>query len=463
MDLTLYEFQQQIAEFIINRLNKNKPVIDCSVVGAGKTYIALYSLYKVQKQFIIICPKIVINHWVNHINMYKLNHLCLDVINYEKIKINKSDYYSNNKWNLPLNTIIVFDEAHRMKGYNTINSKLLLSIDITKQIPYLISATIADNPLSFINVAKILGYVRNDFAFLYQYGCIRGYDNKGWIFSQDILALQKLHNLIFNIQDHCGVRITYDMINVLTEKNNINVILIDDIYNKISHLYTLIEKETIDINEYKIDEDDDYNFQLIIDNLCKILINDTTDINISDVLKKIECQIVINELNILVRRLRLKQLIEILKAKLLINNIIRSYNKGASIVVMFNYTSSINLLFNILVKNKYKCGIINGSSQNKDLLIDQFQNDELNILIVNIKAAGVGISLHDITGKHNRISFISPSESIFDLQQALGRIYRTGTKSKTIQNIVTIKNTIEEQVYETYIKKLFNMNKILDG
>jgi SNF2 family DNA or RNA helicase len=130
---------------------------------------------------------------------------------------------------------------------------------------------------------------------------------------------------------------------------------------------------------------------------------------------------------------------------------------------MFNYTSSIELLYKILMKNNYKCEIINGNTKNKDEIINNFQTDKLRILIINIKAAGVGISLHDITGKHNRVSFISPSENIYDLQQALGRIYRTGTKTNTIQYIVTIKNTIEENVYYTYIKKLINMNKILDG
>jgi len=464
MDLILYDFQKNASEFIINRLKNKKPVLDCSVVGSGKTFIALYSLLQVKKKFIIICPKIVITHWKNNINMYNLDELCIDVINYEKIKFNKCNYYNNCNWFLPDDTIIIFDEAHRMKGYNTINSKLLLSLDINKYIPYLISATIADNPISFINVAKMLGYVKNDYSFLFQYGCKRGYENKGWIFNQDLTYLKKLHNIIFNIPNHSGVRITYDMINILNESNNIKLMFIDDIYNKISNLYKLIDNNNINniLNNNIIE----YNYTDIINKIQEILLINTSSNNniINDILfENIEEIIIKNELNILVRRLRLKQLIELLKAKLILNNIIDSYNNGASIVIMFNYTFSIELMYKILKQKNYDCEIINGNTNNKDEIINKFQNDKLRILIINIKAAGVGISLHDITGKHNRISFISPSESIFDLQQALGRIYRTGTKTNTIQYIVTIKNTIEENVYYTYIKKLINMNKILDG
>jgi SNF2 family DNA or RNA helicase len=457
MDLILYDFQLNTANFIINRLNNKKPILDCSVVGSGKTFISLYCLLKTEKQFLIICPKIVISHWKNHINMYKLDNLCIDVINYEKIKFNKCTYYKDGNWNLPDDTVVIFDEAHKMKGYNTINSKLLLSLNINKYIPYLISATIADNPISFLNVAKMLGYVKNDYSFLYQFGCRKGYDNKGWVFNQDILYLKKLHNIIFNIKDHPGIRITYDMINILNESNNIELMFIDDVYNKIAHLYKLIDDTNILKNIASID----YNFIDLIYQIQQLLINN--DEYEKELLENIEEIIVKNETNILVRRLRLKQLIELLKAKLIIKNIIDSFNNGSSIVIMFNYTSSIELLYKILMKNNYKCEIINGNTKNKDEIINNFQTDKLRILIINIKAAGVGISLHDITGKHNRVSFISPSENIYDLQQALGRIYRTGTKTNTIQYIVTIKNTIEENVYYTYIKKLINMNKILDG
>jgi hypothetical protein len=72
MDLILYDFQLNTANFIINRLNNKKPILDCSVVGSGKTFISLYCLLKTEKQFLIICPKIVISHCKNHINHYDI-------------------------------------------------------------------------------------------------------------------------------------------------------------------------------------------------------------------------------------------------------------------------------------------------------------------------------------------------------------------------------------------------------
>jgi Rad3-related DNA helicase len=220
------------------------PVLDCSVVGAGKTFIALDVLNRVQRQFLIICPKIVITHWKEAVQQAQIEHLSLGVVNYEKIKFGNTEYFNDKyEWNLPQNSIVIFDEAHKLKGYQTFNSKLLLNLPTHIATPYLISATIADSPIAFVNVAKAFKICTNEYKFLYSFGYSRN-ALKAWEFDKNPEHLQRLHNIIFNIQNHPGVRITYDKISILTKTNTVKLMPIKDTYEKISHLYELIEEDS---------------------------------------------------------------------------------------------------------------------------------------------------------------------------------------------------------------------------
>ena len=88
---------------------------------------------------------------------------------------------------------------------------------------------------------------------------------------------------------------------------------------------------------------------------------------------------------------------------------------------------------------------------------------QANIIICNIKAGGIGISLHDTIGNHPRVSLISPTWSSIDLVQALGRIHRAGGKSKSLQRIIYTADTIEERIADKLKNKLLNINSINNG
>ena len=63
-------------------------------------------------------------------------------------------------------------------------------------------------------------------------------------------------------------------------------------------------------------------------------------------------------------------------------------------------------------------------------------------MIANIRAGGVGISLHDTIGNFGRVSLISPTWSSIELKQALGRIDRAGARTPCIQRIVYCKGRV---------------------
>jgi SNF2 family DNA or RNA helicase len=109
--------------------------------------------------------------------------------------------------------------------------------------------------------------------------------------------------------------------------------------------------------------------------------------------------------------------------------------------------------------------IVYGEQDYNDRLriIEEFQENKSKIIILNIKAGGIGISLHDIQGGHPRVSIISPPWSSLDLVQALGRIHRAGGKTKSLQRIIYTANTIEENIADKLKQKLNNINSINNG
>ena len=96
-------------------------------------------------------------------------------------------------------------------------------------------------------------------------------------------------------------------------------------------------------------------------------------------------------------------------------------------------------------------------------IIEEFQDNKTRIIILNIKAGGVGISLHDVAGGHPRVSLISPTWSSLDLVQALGRIHRAGGKTKSLQRIIYAADTVEERIADKLKIKLNNINSINNG
>lgn len=70
-------------------------------------------------------------------------------------------------------------------------------------------------------------------------------------------------------------------------------------------------------------------------------------------------------------------------------------NKGEPVLIFSNFTSYITLLHDKLKKKKYKVGLITGEQtmKQRQAAKDKFQNGKLDILLCNIEAAGVGLTL----------------------------------------------------------------------
>jgi hypothetical protein len=159
--------------------------------------------------------------------------------------------------------------------------------------------------------------------------------------------------------------------------------------------------------------------------------------------------------------IRALQSIELLKLPSFILLTQYYLQKNCSVVIFFNYSSTLLQFTDYFNTN---C-VIEGSQTllERQKNIQLFNTDKSRLIVCNIKAGGVGLSLHDTIGRYPRVSLISPTWSAQDLLQVLGRIYRANCKTDCEQRILFCSDTYEEIVSNAIQSKIENIALLNDG
>jgi superfamily II DNA or RNA helicase len=424
---------------LINILIKNITVLDASDTGTGKTYSAIAVVKFLKLKPIIICPKSVMSSWKQVCKLFNVNPIT--IVNYETIKLAKIyDIFNNRidteyisiktnpktkqkeyKWNVSDDTIFIFDEVHKCRYDDTYNASLLLSAKETQCHMLLLSATIADTPENFKIFTYILNFldpeqVKEQKISYHDYIRLM----VAWMYKAS-KPMERIHHMIY---PNRGSRI------------------------RIADLGDLFPETQIIAHSYSIDKNRASKIEESYKNIAEQLL----------ILRESKHEDSKNPLTII---LRARQEIELLKIPIFVELAHDFIENKYSVVLFVNFTQTLFTLKNML---KTESIIYGGQTQiERDKIIHQFQSNKTNIIICNIQAGGIGISLHDIHGNHPRASIISPNWSSMAMVQALGRIHRAGSKSKSIQRIVYVAETIEESITQNIKDKLKDINSINNG
>jgi len=430
----LLEYQEPHVDRIMCSMKKNNRALDCSDPGTGKTYTSAALCVSMGLKPFIICPRSVIIAWrdvlkklkckyygisnyetLQNCRYYPENKLEKEKCKYIKrtketiIKKNKKKIISHFEWkDLPDDIILIFDEAHKCKNIKTSNSKMLYSASITDVKILMLSATIIDKIEKFAMAGFVLRFY-NDIKDYPRWlkGVGADYDN----------PMIGVHNVIY--PDFMSRMRIKDLGDIFPE-------------NKVkAECFDMTTKKEIE-EQYKIIQQAVEDLKTKEEQSCAL------------------AQIIYARQRI--EMLRVPTFVEIAK---------KYIKEGKSPVIFVNFTESLLKLGKELNTGCFIYG--EQSMEERDKNIKNFNKDKERIIIANCASGGVGISLHDTIGKYPRVSIISPSWSMVDIIQCLGRIFRANTKSAVEQFIVFCKGTIEDEICKSVKSKIQNLAGINDG
>ena len=420
--------------------------IDGSDMGVGKTYTACGVAREMGLNILVVCPKQVITTWGRVLKgHFKMKDGLIGIVNYESLRIGKkeSDIASivwdkkirRNKflWKIPKDTLIVWDEAQKLKNWKTKNSKTCLSAKKQGFKMLFCSATMAVNPMDLRTVGtcmKMFKSAGDYYEWLYSRGVSKG--RFGLEFNDDPGALKKIHKELY---DQRGVRLTRDEI-------------------------PGFPKSEIIAESYNMDEESTQNINKIWDEM-------RSELTLIERREK-------REQSRMGLETRARQKAEMIKIPLFVEMVEEGMEQGFSVVVFVNYTETVHALAKRLNTNCIYNGEdestrlvrVNGEEKKlavRDINVDLFQSNKERVIIINLASGGSGLSLHDLEGGHPRLALISPSYDPRHLRQSLGRVWRDDAKTKSIQKIVFVAGTIEDNICRKVQQKLKNMDLLNDG
>jgi len=421
--------------------------MDAGETGYGKTHVACATCKELGLRPAVVCPKNLIPVWRRTCQAWGLPEPVF-ILNYEQIRQGNSIFLSWEQsrrarlasWKVPAGTLLIFDEVHRCAGKDSLNSKMLTAVR-RYGIPTLcLSATAAESPLKL----KALGYVlrlhdggESFWKFCATHGCIKNYwggvefpkgtarpgTRRATQIERARHGLAKLHENIFqgisgNPPKGTRVRIA-DLGDAFPE--------------------TLITAEA-------------YDFGPEVAQAYSDVINGTQGTIGTDESAE----------NALVAALRARQAAELLKAPGLAEMAADAVEEGQSVVIFVNFKATLAALRGLIPE----LSVIEGDTpmDERAAVLRRFGADEVRIMAVNLATAGEGLDgLQDLRGEFPRLTLISPGFSAVQIKQALGRVHRANTKTKSIQRIVFAAGTVEEQACEAVRAKLANMAILNDG
>jgi len=443
--LTPYPPQQVAIDHLTHLLLEKGSALNASDTGTGKTLMSVEISRNVGRRPLVICPLSVIPDWEATFNEQGVEYL--GIINYDLIRRGnticgawvgdppkKGDPEQRDfVWNEQIG-LIIWDEVHKCKEAKSLSSRMLkYAGDNTDIMNMLVSATVAKDPTELKTVGYVLGLHRyyDYVAWAKRHGC-RKDRWKRWQFTQnEEKAEEILQQLNRELYPGHGYKVHRHELREFFSNGHIITTPVDfGDDGEIERIYAEMEAE---IEELEAKEAEDK---------------------------------VSPEAEILIAMLRARQRVELLKIPLMAEMVTEAIAEGWHVPIFLNFNASVKALNSRLGGN---CPIVWGtdpdtkvqqSPEERQSAIEAFQSGRDNIIILNVEAGGVAISLHDKIGNAPRLALISPAWNEKTIKQVLGRVDRAGAKTDTLQRILFAAGTVEEQVREALDRKLKNLETL---
>lgn len=449
MEIKLYVEQENHVENVLKHFKEHKIYVDTSPMGSGKTVMSIYIAKKLGLKLFVICPLNVAKKWEEECKKYSCR--LYGIIHYEKVVSMSSNilYRVGVKKFLITDEFIsavregiylVVDEVHLIKNLDTLRfiscNTLIRHIHETNSRSRiaLLSATPGDKREHIESFLNLLNFFHGPLQYVLKRKPDEFREFKKFChqLSPEKTKIVEEHFRIMNV-DNAMIAVLMLFRFVLKERFFLR---------SKAHLISLTSSEP-DIKHgcYKISKENEKNIQEIID---EIIANE--NYTNKALLTKWE-----------------ENLIEKI-AEISLNDL----KKGYKVIIVLFYKKNVRKMQELLKDFKgYR--VLNGDTEIKrrNEIVKKFQegNNDVSLLIINPRVAGVGIDLDDRIGNFPRSMFIAPNYFFLDISQTIGRIWRPPhTKSvpkvRFVYSIEHFDKTIE--LYEKFVKKTKDAKEFLD-
>jgi Mimiviridae putative ATP-dependent RNA helicase len=477
----LRSHQQTSVSRLCDILRSHTSAVDASDTGTGKTFIGCAVATILQLPTLVVVPKIAVSGWCNTAEIFGEK---FSVIGYEKLRTGNTLFGSwenqaqlNNtpkitffcevcqrkfsEWAncdpCPYNArgihcfdvrktprrygnfsfhpgvkLIIFDEAHRLGGLDSLNADMLFAAKRQGIKHLMLSATLAQSPLGFNAIGysldlhngphdDIVHQKPSFYRWASRYGVRRdsAFHGLKWFAGSDRqrLVMQEIRESIANR----SVRVTCDEIPGFPDQEITAELY--DIESNIDKIYAEMESAIRALGEKRIsDKDPDHP-------LTKIL--------------------------------RAQQQIEICKVPLALELGEDSIAKGFSVCFFCNFRQTVECL-----SQRFGVPFIDGTvtGVERERILAAYQSNELTGLVLNSAVGGVSINLQDLDGNHPRMGYVFPPWSATVFKQLCGRFRREGGKSKShFRVLLAAGSEVERKIHRALQAKLDNLDALNDA
>lgn len=331
----------------------------------------------------------------------------------------------NMRWKNAGDMVLILDEAQAVRHDDTLNYRLCDGA-IQQGIPIICaSATLALSPIELRFAGRVTGLHRggHDFdRFLLAHGCARPSKSAPYKWNSDLRTLASIHAKLFPRR---GCRVRKEQAGEYNPGTSISVLLVESPRS--------VELE----QKWQAAE-------AVLDNMRRT--------------GKKEGAIETVRQNLYMACWKLAEEITI---PYVASHARKRMQSGRSVAMFMSFTSTRE---EMCKQMKTRAGFYGGMTQKRrEYYQQQFQTNREHILINQIRAGGASVSLHDITGDRPRTAYIWPDINPVAVQQATGRVDRTGGKTVSEQFIVCVKGPFSERMVAQLRSKIQRMMTLNDG
>ncbi len=453
--LSYLPFQLAGIEYALER--KNTLIAD--EMGLGKTIQAIGFINYLTKEqnkklsAIIVCPNSLKLNWLKELQKwlvhkrivfilsansfiprYQKERGDIIIVNYDIIK--KLEIFFM-KWDFD---IAIFDEAHYLK-----NEKAMRTIYCNKIKAYrkllLTGTPIMNRPIELLSILQILEspIVQDRNYFIYRY--CRGFSKNGAYDDKGAINLSELNA---KLRDSCMIRrLKRDVLAELPEKRRQLITIepstkeeIDAVNNEMKKFYETKkarDEMSLSLHQKKVSEQlSEEEYKREIENIKSFVVASIRHIS------------------------ELRQQTAILKISYIVDAVDTLIENEEKVIVFAYHHIVIEALYDNL--KKYNPVVITGDTkiEDRDLYVKQFQdlNSNVKVIILNIKAGGVGITLH----ASSNVIFAELDWTPANISQAEDRAHRIGQKSS-----VNVYHYVIDGSIDCYLaKKILEKQEIID-